>query len=652
MQTGQTTSQHTIGVNALRFLSIDMVEQAKSGHPGLPLGAAPMAYTLFERVMRYDPARPDWFNRDRFVLSAGHGSALLYACLHVFGFDLGLEDLRQFRQLGSRTPGHPEFGLTPGVECTTGPLGQGFANGVGMAIAEAWLNERYGDIIDHFTYAIVSDGDLMEGLAQEAASLAGHLGLGKLVYLYDSNDICLDGKTVDTYTENVTTKFEAMGWHVLTVHDGNDVDAIETGVRAAQNETSRPSLVIVRTQIGYGSPLVGSSKVHGAPMGAENALKTRESLGWPHQEKFFLPAETHTLAESARRKGAELSSEWQSRFSQLPPHVQAEITAVSNKALPQGWDTDLTALQFPDQAATRDSGHAALNAVAAQVPWLVGGSADLSSSTKASVQNGGVFSRNDRSGRNILFGVREHAMGAIVNGLALHGLLPFGSTFLVFSDYMRGSVRLASLSGLGSLFIFSHDSVFVGEDGPTHQPIEHVESLRLIPGLDVYRPADAKETAATYRVAIGSQRAAAIVLTRQAVPTLGLAPAQVSEGVAKGGYVCLDPQDPEAVILATGSEVGLALAAASQSSRRIRVVSVPCRSLFERQTNDYRTSVLPPGIPVVAVEAGVTSGWKGWADATVGIDTFGESGPGQQVYDALGMTTDTLLQEVERLLAR
>ena len=655
---GQATQTDQLMINSLRCLSIDMVQAANSGHPGLPLGAAPMAYTLFSRVLRFDPNRPDWFNRDRFILSPGHGSALQYSLLHMFGYDLPLSELKQFRQMGSLTPGHPEVGLTAGVECTTGPLGQGFANGIGMALASKWMNARYGAIVDHMVYAIVSDGDLMEGVAVEAASLAGHLGLGNLVYLYDSNDISLDGPCDKSYTEDVKGKFESMGWHVLEVADGNDIDAIHQAVEAGKSEKSKPTLVIVKTIIGFASPLAGSSKSHGAPLGADNVVTTKEALGYPSTEPFFIPDGFDKVAKEAAQRGSARSDEWDEKFAAFQaenPVLAAELKCLIEGELPDGWDRDLNELTWEDgNVATRDAGHAALNAVAAQVPWLVGGGADLGSSTKAVIKDGGDFDLDTQpSGRNIWFGVREHAMGSIVNGMCLSGLRSFGSTFLVFSDYMRGSIRLAALSHLKSLFIFTHDSVFVGEDGPTHQPVEHVEALRLIPNLAVYRPADPLETKACYRAAIANNHAAAFALTRQGVPVLNEFAEVVAEGVPRGGYVLSDAGVPQAVIVATGSEVSLALNAQTKLSEQgigSRVVSIPCRELYMAQDAKYQQAVVPNDLPIICVEAGVSQGWVGFGNGrtfAVGINRFGESAPGDAVYAHLGMTVDHVVDAVK-----
>lgn len=658
--TGSATRTDQTLINALRCLSMDMVQAANSGHPGLPLGAAPMAYALFSRHLRFDPGRPDWFARDRFILSPGHGSALLYSLLHLFGYEVSLDDLKTFRQLGSKCAGHPEAGLVPGVECTTGPLGQGFANGVGMAIAGKWFSARYGSIADHMVYGLVSDGDLMEGVAVEAASLAGHLGLGNLVYLYDSNDISLDGPCDKAYTEDVRGKFEAMGWQVLEVADGNNLEEINQAVDFAKAEVGRPSLVIVKTVIGFASPLAGSSKSHGAPLGAENVLATKQALGVQETGPFALPDGFGEAGLQARSRGSALTGEWEERFAAFQmekPALAKELACLIDGGLPDGWDSDLENLAWPDgSVATRESGHAALNAIASNLPWMAGGAADLASSTKASIAGGGDFNPADFSGRNIWFGVREHAMGAIVNGMALSGMRAFGSTFLVFSDYMRGSIRLAALSNLTSWFIFTHDSVFVGEDGPTHQPIEHVEALRLIPGLQVYRPADALECKACYLAAMRGGQPAAFALTRQGVPVLNAFASQIAAGTPKGAYVLSSRQNAVATLLATGSEVALALEAQGKLESEgigVDVVSMPCRELFSAQDQRYRDSVLPPGRPVVCIEAGVTQGWLGMGRgnvAAVGIDRFGESGPGGQVYSHLGMKVDHVVETVRTLI--
>ncbi|MBX3111979.1 MAG: transketolase [Fimbriimonadaceae bacterium] len=641
-------------VDTLRFLAVDMVERAKSGHPGLPLGAAPMAYALWSRHMRFDPSRPDWFDRDRFVLSAGHGSALLYALLHVFGYGIGIDDLKNFRQLGSKTPGHPELGVTPGVEVTTGPLGQGFANGVGMAIAEAWLADRYNvgghKIIDHHTYAIVSDGDLMEGVAQEAASLAGHLKLGKLVYLYDANDISLDGPTDLSFSDDTATRFAAVGWHVERVEAGEDLEAVSAALERAKAVTDKPSLVIVHTVIGFGSPKAGTSSAHGSPLGAEATKATKEKLGWPVEPPFLVPAEATNNRDAAIAKGSALSSAWDEKLTAYRhdhPALAAELDDLVAGRLPSGWDTHLDELVFDKPTATRTAGGKALDAAAKGLAWLVGGAADLSGSTKTAVSGAPVFGPATPGGRNVYYGVREHAMGAVVNGMVAHGLRAYGSTFLVFSDYMRGSVRVAALSQQPSLFVFTHDSVCVGEDGPTHEPVEQVMSLRLVPGLEVYRPADGLETVECWRQALARETTAAIVLSRQDLPPLPVAPAAVRAGVAKGAYVVADGGD--VLIAATGSEVSLALAARDALAGKgtmARVVSMPCVEMFRQLPAAERDAIVPPSMPKVSVEAGVTTGWQdilGPGTKAVGIDRFGESAPGEQVYAHLGMTVERVV---------
>lgn len=636
-----------------------MVQSANSGHPGLPLGAAPLGYTVYEKFLRFNPQNPNWFDRDRFILSPGHGSALIYSLLHLFGYNVELEELKQFRQLGSSTPGHPEIGVTPGVECTTGPLGQGFANGIGMAIAESWLAKRFNvggaNVINHFTYAIVSDGDLMEGIAMEAASLAGHLRLGKVIYLYDSNDISLDGPCDLSYTEDVAKKFLAMGWHVQTCTDGNDITTLEEAIRSAQEYSGAPSLIIVKTEIGYASPLAGSSKSHGAPLGADGVAATKTALGFSPDQSFFVPSEVNSITKNAIDKGEQLTNNWNQEVEKLRkfnPSLADELTLISNGKLPDNWDQTLDELNFEGSIATRDSGKSALNAIAKSVPWLVGGAADLASSTKTAINDSPAFTSGDPDGRNIFFGVREHAMGAIVNGLALHGLRPFGSTFLVFSDYMRGSIRLAALSHLSSTFVFTHDSVFVGEDGPTHQPIEHISALRLIPNLEVWRPADAYETVEAWRNVVKSGKAACMALTRQGVPTMADREL-IKEGCAQGGYVLQDHPQAQAVVIATGSEVSLVLEAAkmlAEEEIQVRIVSMPCRERFADASPDYQEHVLPMDLPCVAVEAGVSTDWYCIADLVVGIDSFGESGPGDMVYRHLGMTPENVAAAIKSVL--
>ena len=651
----QITLNDQLCVNTLRFLSVDQIEKANSGHPGLPLGAAPMAYALWSRHLRFNPSNPSWMNRDRFVLSAGHGSALLYSLLHVFGYDLAIDDLKNFRQMGSKTPGHPEYGFTAGVEATTGPLGQGLGMAVGMAVAKEYLAATYGDIIDYNVYALVSDGDLMEGIGAESASLAGHLKLGRLIALYDDNDISLDGPTSLAFTEDVGAKHEAMGWHVQRIADGNDVEAISAAIDAAKADP-RPSLIMVKTVIGFGSSKAGTSSAHGSPLGKDVTAKTRETLGWPAEPAFHVPAEVGAVKTAFQQRGEELENAWKSKLSGLSADVQSQLGHIVNRTLPEGWDKDIKALTVDGGQATRDSGKTALNAIAKNIPWIVGGSADLVSSTKTEVSGSPAFSADNRGGRNIWFGVREHAMGAIVNGMALSGLIPFGSTFLVFSDYMRGSIRLSSLMQVPSVWVFTHDSICVGEDGPTHEPIEQVPSLRLIPGLKVYRPADPKETFACWQNAVERGEPSCLILTRQKLPLV--AADSVFEDVKKGGYVLVDAENPDVVLLATGSEVGLAKDAAAQLSSEgitTRVVSMPSVELFRDMDIEYQNSVLPPSVPVVAIEAGATAGWyefTGSEGLVIGLDRFGESGPFEVIYPHLGFNAARIVTDVKDLVGR
>ncbi len=657
-----------ICVNTLRFLAVDSVEKANSGHPGLPLGAAPMAYVLWDRFLRHNPADPRWPNRDRFILSAGHGSALLYALLHVTGYDLSLEELQRFRQWGSRTPGHPEYGVVPGVEATTGPLGQGFAMGVGMAIAErhlaSTLNRDGWPLVDHYTYGIVSDGDLMEGIASEAASLAGHLGLGKLIYLYDDNLVSLEGPTSWAFTEDVPGRFESYGWQVLRVEDGNDLDAIDAALRAAQADTRHPSLVCVRTHIGYGSPVQDTREAHGEPLGPARLKATKEKLGWPLEPTFWIPPEARAHFRMALDRGRTWQSEWESlrtRFRSQEPAAARAFEAQISGELPTGWDAGLPAFRPTDgPIATRDASQRVLAALSSRLPALVGGAADLSPSTKTVLPGTPDFGANERGGRNFHFGVREHAMAGVLNGIALHGgLLPYGGTFLVFSDYARGAVRLAALQKTHVIFVFTHDSIAMGEDGPTHQPVEHLLSLRSIPEFTVYRPADANETSAAWRLAVTRSEPAALVLTRQKVPVLDPAVYPIAEGVPRGGYILSDPPagPPHVILIATGSEVSVAL----EAQRKLaglgtpsRVVSLPSWRLFDEQPPSYRAAVLPPGIPKVSVEAGVTLGWSRYVGSngrSVGVDRFGASAPGPVVLRELGITPDHVVECAQNAIA-
>jgi transketolase len=654
-------------INTLRFLAVDSVEKAKSGHPGLPLGAAPMAYVLWDRFLRHNPADPHWPNRDRFILSAGHGSALLYALLHATGYDLPIEELQRFRQWGSKTPGHPEHGRTPGVEATTGPLGQGFAMGVGMAVAErhlaATLNQEGFPLVDHYTYGLVSDGDLMEGIASESASLAGTLGLGKLIYLYDDNHISLEGPTVWAFTEDVPRRFEAYGWQVLRVPDGNDLASIDAAITQARAERSRPTLVCVRTHIGYGSPVQDTREAHGEALGPVNLRATKEKLGWPLEPTFLLPEDAKAHFREAIERGAAWQEEWEDlRDRHRAAHPDAARTFEDQLAgrLPPGWDSGLPAFRPTDgPMATRDASQKVLDALAPTFPALLGGAADLSPSTKTLLPGTPDYSATDGEGRNFHFGVREHAMVATLNGMALHGgLLPYGGTFLVFSDYARGALRLAALQQAHAIFVFTHDSIGMGEDGPTHQPIEHLASLRAIPDFTVIRPGDANETVAAWRIAIGRPGPTALVFTRQKIPVLDPAAYPIANGVPHGGYVLADPSPdpPQVVLIATGSEVSLVLEAQKKLSERsikARVVSLPCWRLFDEQSAEYRDSVLLPGVPKVSVEAGATLGWSryvGSGGEMVGIDRFGASAPGPVVQRELGFTVEHVVECAERAI--
>lgn len=656
-------------INTIRMLAVDGVQKANSGHPGLPLGAAPMAYVLWTRFLKANPRDPRWPDRDRFVLSAGHGSMLLYALLYLTGYDLPLEQLKQFRQWGSLTPGHPEYGLTPGVEATTGPLGQGFTNGVGMAIAEQYLatlfNTPTEKVVDHYTYAIVSDGDLMEGVASEAASLAGHLKLGKLIYLYDNNGISIEGSTKIAFTEDVGRRFEAYGWQVLRVADGNDLDAIESAIRAAQAESEHPSLIMVTTVIGYGSPnKAGTSKAHGEPLGEEEVRLTKENLGWPQEPKFLVPDDVLAFFRQGVERGQAAQALWQvcwNQWSAANPEKSVTWRQMVSGELPDGWDQEIPV--YKDKpAATRNVSGEVLNVLARHLPGLLGGSADLEPSNKTYLKGLPDFQAGQRNGRNFHFGVREHGMAGITNGMAIHGgLIPYCATFLIFSDYMRGAIRVAALSHYPTIFVFSHDSIGLGEDGPTHQPIEHLMSLRLIPNLEVFRPADPNETAAAWRCAIRDRNhPTALLLTRQNVPVIDPA-CGVAEGVERGAYVvaCAPENTIDLILLATGSEVGVVMEAQKQLAAKgisARVVSMPCWERFENQPQAYRDQVLPPNVTArIAVEAGVTTGWEKWVGGkgeVIGIDHFGASAPYQEIYKQFGLTPDHVVERALALLKR
>lgn len=666
------TSLERLCINTIRTLAIDAIQRANSGHPGLPLGAAPMAHTLWYRHLKHDPADPAWPDRDRFVLSAGHGSMLLYALLHLYSYDVSQEDITSFRQLESRTPGHPEFGLTPGVEATTGPLGQGTANAVGMAIAERSLAHRFNrpghTIVDHMTYALVSDGDLMEGVAAEAASLAGHLKLGKLVYLYDANDISLDGPTSLTFTEDVTRRYEAYGWQVLHVAAGDtDTEGISRAISEAKADTERPSIIVIRTTIGYGSPnRQGTAGVHGSPLGADELRLTKEQLGLDPDASFHVPDDVRDALLAARARGTAAHTAWTERFAAYA-EAHKDLAEQWQRAmageLPADLDAILPSFAPGKNIATRQASGETLNALAERIPWLLGGDADLSSSTKTALKGAGSFDGVSGSGRNIHFGVREHAMGAIANGIAYHGgLHPFVATFFVFSDYMRPAMRVAALSKLKVTCVFTHDSVGVGEDGPTHQPVEHLLALRAMPNMTVIRPADATETAEAWKIALAHRSGpVALVLSRQGLPVIDRTKHGPAAGVAHGAYVLLEPKegDPEAILIATGSEVHTALASAAlldAQGIRARVVSMPSWELFDAQDKAYRESVLPKEVRArVAVEAGVPMGWEryvGDAGVVLGVEGFGASAPANQLIEKYGLTAEAVMAAAKKLLAR
>jgi len=666
------TELQSLAINTIRTLSIDAVQKANSGHPGLPMGAAAMAFSLWTRHLRHNPRNPVWANRDRFVLSAGHGSMLLYSLLYLTGYDVTLDDLKQFRQWGGITAGHPERGLTPGVETTTGPLGQGAANAVGMALAEAFLAKTFNrpghTIVDHYTYALVSDGDLMEGVSAEAGSLAGTWGLGKLIYLYDSNRITLDGRTDMTFTEDVAARYRAYGWHTLDVADGNDVEAVSHAISEAKQVTERPTLITVHTTIGYGSPnRQDTSEAHGSPLGADEIRLVKEFYGWP-QEDFFVPGEALELFRESIDTGARLEADWEARFEAYAsefPELAQQWRQAQRGDLPEGWDRDIPVFSADKKMATRNASGTVLNAIAKHVPTMIGGDADLAGSTKTLIKGEPNTGHRQPAERNVRFGVREHAMGAIVNGLAAHGgiIKPFTATFLTFSDYMRPTLRLAALMDIAPIFVFTHDSIGLGEDGPTHQPVEHFMALRVIPQLVFMRPADANETAAAWKTAMTLHQPVAFAFSRQDLPVLtgeeiGGVEA-IHAGVARGGYTLLDCDGlPQVIVMATGSEVSIALQGVRQLQAegiRARLVSMPSFELFEQQDLAYRDRVLPPQVTArVSIEAGVTLGWErytGIGGARIGVDRFGASAPYQRIYEEYGLTAARVVQEARRLVA-
>ncbi|MDI6744589.1 MAG: transketolase [Thermodesulfovibrionales bacterium] len=672
-------------INTIRMLSVDMVEEANSGHPGMPMGAASMAYVLWMRFLKHNPENPKWHDRDRFVLSAGHGSALLYSLLHLTGYDLSIEEIKRFRQWGSKTPGHIEYGDTPGVECTTGPLGQGFGMAVGMAIAERFLASKFNrmgyEIVNHFIYAIASDGDLMEGISSEAASLAGHFKLGKMICLYDNNHISLSGETRLTFTEDVCKRFESYGWHVQNVDDGNNIEAVSRAIKKAQEETERPSLISARTHIGYGSPHKQDTfEVHGSPLGHDEVTATKKNLGWPLEPKFYIPDEALARFRKAIDKGLRFESEWKEKFNSYRkayPELASEWDSMMNSELPDAWDKDISVFPpDPKGIATRAASGQAMNAIAKHIPSLIGGSADLNPSTNTELKSKGNFQFPDAPGEkvqgaasgewgyggaNIAYGVREHAMGAIANGMALHGgLIPFAGTFLIFSDYMRPAIRLAALMKLHVIYVLTHDSIALGEDGPTHQPVEQIASLRAMPNLTVIRPCDANETTEAWKIAIAHRNGpVALILTRQKVPVIDRQKYKSASELTMGAYVIADCSScmPEIILIATGSEVHIALAAYEKLNAEyvdVRVVNMASCEIFENQPQEYKDTVLPPQIRKrVVIEAGSTHGWHkyvGLDGVVIGVDRFGASAPGEIVLEKFGVTVENVINKARGLL--
>lgn len=663
------TDLHSTAINTIRFLSADGVQKANSGHPGLPMGTAAIAYTIWTRHLRFNPKNPHWMDRDRFVLSGGHGSMLLYSLLHLTGYDLSLDELMNFRQYGTRTPGHPEYGLTPGVETTTGPLGQGVANGVGMAIAEAHLAEIFNkpgfEILNHYVFGIVTDGDLMEGVASEAASLAGHLKLGKIIYLYDDNRITIDGSTDLAFTEDRGKRFEAYGWQVLYVVDGNNIDEIDAAIKLAKQD-SRPSLIICRTHIGYGLPTrQDTSKAHGEPPGEEELAAAKQKANWPIDPKFYIPAEVKDHFLNVGRNGGKNEEQWNQLISSYADKYAAEwalLKRMTEGNLPAGWDQNLQIFPADEKGmATRVASGQVLNSIAEVLPELVGGSADLTPSNNTWIKESTAFQANNHNGRYFHFGVREHGMGGIVNGIAYHkGLIPFGATFMVFTDYMRGAIRLSAISHLQSIWVMTHDSIGLGEDGPTHQPVEHLAALRAIPNLHVIRPADANETREAWRAAILRKDGPTLLaLTRQALPTLDRTKYASERGLHNGAYILADlgQGTPEIILMASGSEVSLVLEAANRlkaENVNVRVVSFPCWELFKATDESYQRSVLPPEIHCrLAVEMGVGQGWERWVGTEgeiISIERFGASAPYKTLYEKYGFTVENVYQTAKKLL--
>jgi transketolase len=661
-----------LSIDSIRTLSIDAIEKANSGHPGMPMGAAPMAYTLWTRYMNINPKNPDWFNRDRFVLSAGHGSMLLYSLLHLAGYDLSMDDIKQFRQWGSKTPGHPEFGHTAGVDATTGPLGQGIAMAVGMAMAERHLAAAYNkdnfNIVDHYTYSICGDGDLMEGVSAEAASLAAHLKLGRLVVLYDSNDISLDGDLNKSFSESVADRFKAYGWQYLRVEDGNNLDEIAKALEEAKTDENRPTLIEVKTIIGYGSPnLSGKSDVHGAPLGADELKLTKEAYKWTFEEDFHVPSEVYDhFKQQIVDKGEQTEQAWNELFAKYKseyPELGAQLEKAMKGELIEGWEKDIPVYEEGKSLASRASSGEALNGIAKNLPYLVGGSADLAGSNKTMIKGSGDFFPGTFEGRNVWFGVREFAMGAAMNGMALHGgLKVFGGTFFVFSDYLKPAIRLAALMGLPVTYVFTHDSIAVGEDGPTHEPVEQLAGLRAMPNLSVIRPADGNETAAAWKLAVESTKTpTALVLTRQNLPTIKDTDKNAYEGVSKGAYV-ISPagkETPDALLIAAGSEVGLAVQAQealASEGINVSVVSMPSWDRFEQQSKEYKESVIPKSVKKrLGIEMGSSLGWHryvGDEGDVIAIDTFGASAPGEKIMEEYGFSVNNVVARLKALLAQ
>lgn len=666
------TDIDTLSINTIRTLSLDAVQKANSGHPGLPLGMAPAAYVLWTRFLRHNPKNPKWFGRDRFLLSAGHGSMLLYSLLYLTGYDLSLDEIKRFRQLHSRTPGHPENVLTPGVEVTTGPLGQGFANGVGMAMAEAHLaarfNRRGHRIIDSFIYAIVSDGDLMEGVSYEAASLAGHLKLGKLIYLYDDNRVTIDGPTSLAFTEDITKRFEAAGWHVIEVGDGNDLKAIENAIKAARKISDKPKLIRIKTIIGYGMPKQGTNKAHSDAPGADAVRETKRNLGWPENKDFFVPREVLRHMRRAIANGAAAEKQWNAAFSRYAkdfPEEAKELRRRISGDLPAGWEKALPRFSKPEAKATRAYSGEVINAIAGAVPDLFGGSADLTPSNNTYIRESADFQSGKYQNRNVHFGIREHAMGSAMNGMALFGgIIPFGGTFQTFSDYMRPAIRLAALSHIRVIFVFTHDSIGLGEDGPTHQSVEHLAALRAIPRLALIRPCDAFEVREAWRAALMRRDApTAFALSRQKVAVIDRKKFASARGLHKGAYILAEaadtvgaPAQPKLILIATGSEVALALEARERLNRSgipTRVVSMPCMEFFDEQPAKYRESVLPSSVKArLAIEAGVSLGWSkyvGDAGDVLSVDRFGASAPAEDVFRDYGFTVENVIRRAKKL---